>query len=145
MWCLCDLLRRVSIYSPGGACIVSLRGTEPDPGPVTMTSVGTNRGCGPVVRRGQSKSRECRAKASSGSGLLYAQGRGGPGLGNRLRAAVTQARGSVGTGGSGLAWGTEVERQRRHQAVLGGGAQGTGAGHWRGLTAGAAQRNMNGV
>ena len=27
----------------------------------------------------------------------------------------------------------------------GGGAQGTGAGHWRGLTAGAAQRNMNGM
>ena len=109
--CLCGLLLRVSICSPGGACIVSLRGTKSDPGPVTMTSVGTNHGCGPIVRRGQSRAREYRAKASSGSGLLCAQGRGGLGLGSacsghggddsgrllaqrqhRLRARVTQRR-----------------------------------------------------
>ena len=78
-------------------------GTEQDPGPVTMTSGGTNRGCGPVVRRGQSRARECRAKASSGSGLLCAQGRGGPGLGSA---------------GLGL---------RSHRSVAGSGYRGSGA------------------
>ena len=32
----------MSSCSPGCACTVSLRGTELDPGPVTMGSVGTN-------------------------------------------------------------------------------------------------------
>ena len=34
----------MSIYSPGCAGTVSLRGTEPDTGPVTMASTGTNHG-----------------------------------------------------------------------------------------------------
>ena len=72
----------MSIYNLGGACIVSLRGTEPDPGPVKMTFASTNHGCGLVVRRGQSRARECRAKSSSDSGLLCAYGGGGPGLGS---------------------------------------------------------------
>ena len=76
----------MSICNPGGACIVSLRNTEADPGLVTMTSAGVNHGCGPVMRRGQSKGWEFRAKASSGSGMLCAQGHGGLGLGSRLRA-----------------------------------------------------------
>ena len=61
----------MSICSPGSSCIVSLKGTEPDPGLVTMTSTGTNHGCGLVVRQRQSRARRSVGlMASSGSGLL---------------------------------------------------------------------------
>ena len=45
----------MGICSTGGACILSLWGTEPDPGPVVMTSMGTNHVCGPVAWQGQNK------------------------------------------------------------------------------------------
>ena len=73
------------------------------------------------MQQGQSRAWECSAEASSGSGLLCAQGRGGRGLGSEaqgsmapvlgglkarrhrelmeqdgLRAVITQARGSAG-------------------------------------------------
>ena len=76
----------MSICSPRSACIVSLKGTEPDPGPVAKTSTGTNHGCGPVVLQRQSRARvNAGLMASSGNGVR-AQGRDGPGLDSRLRA-----------------------------------------------------------
>ena len=72
-------------------------GTEPDPGPVAMTSTGTNHGCGLVVMQRLSKARvNAGLMASSGNGLR-AQGRGGPRLGSRLRARRQGSR----HGGSG--------------------------------------------
>ena len=69
----------MSIYNPESACIVYLRGTEPDPGSVAMTSTGTNHGCGPVELQGQSRARvNAGLMASSGNGLRV-YGRGGPG------------------------------------------------------------------
>ena len=89
----------MSICRPGSASTASLGGTEPDPRPVAMTTTGTNHGCGPDVLQRQSRARvNAGLMVSSGSGLR-AQGRGGPGLDNRLRVLVTQARGSAGTGG----------------------------------------------
>ena len=59
----------MSIYSPGCACTVSLRGTELDPGPVTMASMGTNHGWG-----AESHNRELQVTAGSGTGVLMADG-----------------------------------------------------------------------
>ena len=59
----------MSICSPGCACTVSLRGTELDPGPVTMGSTGTNHGWG-----AESRSRELKVTAGSGTGVLMADG-----------------------------------------------------------------------
>ena len=109
----------MSICSPGSACIVSLRGTEPDLGPVTMTSTGTNHGCGPLVLQGQSRARgSAGLMASYGNGLFWAgvrrqwrssgwaQGMAG------LKAVVAQACGSDCWGstdsGVGLDQGTEA-------------------------------------
>ena len=90
--CLCRQVRRVSICSPGSAYIISLGGTEPDLGPVVMTSTGTNHGCGLVVLQGQSRARE------NGSGWLWSHRRA-VGLksldrrGARLRWSTTQVHG----------------------------------------------------
>ena len=96
----------MSVCSPGSACIVSLRGIEPDPGPVAMTSTGMNHGCGPVELQGQSKARvNVGLMASSGSGLST-QGRVGPGLGSRLKARRHRQWAALGSA-----------RQRRLRAV----------------------------
>ena len=67
--CLCNLVRRASIGSPGCACTVSLRGTELDPGPVPMGSTGTNHGWG-----AESRSRELQVTVGSCTGLLMDDG-----------------------------------------------------------------------
>ena len=67
--CLCNLVWRVSIGSPGCACTVSLRGTELNPGPVTMGFTGTNHGWG-----AESRSRELQVTAGSCTGVLMANG-----------------------------------------------------------------------
>ena len=36
---------------------LSLWGTEPDPGPIAMTSTGKNHVCGPITWQGQNKAR----------------------------------------------------------------------------------------
>ena len=51
------------ICSPGSACILHLWGTEPNPGPVAMTSMGANHVCGSVTWQGQN-----RARCSAGHG-----------------------------------------------------------------------------
>ena len=95
--CLCRQVRRVSICSPGSGCIVSLRCTEPDLGPVAMTTTGTNHGCGPVVLQGQ-------IRARVNAGLRARRHRQWAALGStrqcRLR-AVAQERGGLGLGGGG--------------------------------------------
>ena len=59
----------MSICNPRCACNVSLRGTELDPGPITMASTGMNRGWG-----AESSSRELQLTVGSGIGVLMADG-----------------------------------------------------------------------
>ena len=59
----------MSSCSPGCACIVSLRGTELDPGPIKMGSTGTNHGW-----EAESRSRELQVMAGGGTGVLVAVG-----------------------------------------------------------------------
>ena len=69
-------------YGPGSAWILHLQGVEPNPGPVAMTSTGTNHVCGPVTWQGQNRAAavDC-AHAQGGPGL----GGGGNGLKRRRR------------------------------------------------------------
>ena len=97
----------MSICIPGSACIASLRCTEPDPGPVAMTSTGTNHGYGPVMLQGKSRVREngkrrqwtvvCKGVVDQGLAALEVGsggGAGSSGTGNvSLGLAATQARG----------------------------------------------------
>ena len=91
----------MSICSLGGASIVYLRGTEPDPGPVTMTSVGKSHGRGPVVRQGQSTEHGVRVTQACG----MAQGtehreRVHDTIGGSRQGRGSGSGGSAGTGGA---------------------------------------------
>ena len=57
----------MSSCSPGCASTISLKGTELDPGPVTMGSTGTNHGWGAELR-----SRELQVTAGGGTSVLVA-------------------------------------------------------------------------
>ena len=126
----------MSSCSPGWASAISLRGTELDPGPVTMGSTGTNHGrrlrCtagadGTVV---QGSGLWCvpahRAKQGSTAGEWLRQRRllqekaqralgvGGARLGPGIRAALT---GSGGAGACGGAGEKLRAQERRHSAM----------------------------
>ena len=47
----------MGIYSLGSACILHLWGTEPNPGPVAITTTGTDHVCGLVVMQGHNRAR----------------------------------------------------------------------------------------
>ena len=95
----------MSVCRPGCACIISLRCIEPDPGPVAITSMGTDHDYGPVVLQGQS--------------------RAWVNVGLRLAAAVECARTSVvdqgsaasavGSGGDAGSGGTDSGLRRRRR------------------------------
>ena len=84
----------MSSCSPGCASTLSLRGTELDPGPVTMGSAGTNHDGSSSVRQGcwrqQEAEHECWRR--QGHAVAERQGSGGTGSGLLRRAAVVEGR-----------------------------------------------------
>ena len=70
-----------------------------------MTSTGTNHGCGPVMRQGQSRTQWSAGLMASGEGARRqrtpVQGRDGPGIGSRLRARLHRQWAALGLGSGG--------------------------------------------
>ena len=117
----------MSICRLGSACIVSLKGTEPDLRPVAMATTGTNHGCGLVMRQGQSKAWWQAARVCGGSGLLCAGARLTRALRQAqavvgLRVVVAQARssdcGGSADGGTGLDSTGRLWQQRSRQGTV---------------------------
>ena len=75
----------MNICSPGSACILSLRGTEPDPGPVTKATTGTNHVCGPVAWQGQNRARLGAAVDCARAQAWWTRALKGSGLGSEAR------------------------------------------------------------
>ena len=97
----------MSVCKLGSACLISLWGTEPDLGPVAITTMGTNHDCGPVVQQGQRRDR-----VNAGLRLAAAVNCFGMGVVDQGLAAPTVAQAAAqaaaalavgSSGGSGLA------------------------------------------